>query len=252
MSQVTLARRRQQLDTLAQACADGATARVQIRAAGDGHGPRTTRFLALDDESILLFWPNHADPRFANRGAKVEVFFQLGGAYYCFCADGEGRFRYTHAEGNVIPALRLRLPLRVEQKQQRDHFRVSLAGLAAVVATLKPLAADEPVFSLRLTNISGGGFGGVIDDPRLRDLTMNEIFCATLDLPDDTEPLTAFVRLAHRRQISHERGDTRCMTGWAFCPGDDHAKHDLNLRRLERFVAAQQRAELQRNAERKN
>ena len=96
-------------------------------------------------------------------------------------------------------------------------------------------------FDLRLTDFSAVGFAGLADREAVQRLATGP-FWAEFELPGNHELLECVVRLVHRRAGPNT---DRTALGWAYCGGDDGARHHHNLACIERFIAEQAKASRQ-------
>jgi hypothetical protein len=242
--------RRTQLDLLARVCERNTRACLAMRAADDSVAIVNTRFLALEPNALCLHWPRDERAAGLTPGVTAEVRFTHAGGRYAFKAELRARvWRRVSGKGRVA-ALMLALPLRVERREQRRSLRTPLTRLSTpLTARLTSVSEPDLGFTLRASDISAAGLGGVSRDPVAGRLKTGGLFWAEFALPDRRDKIEFVVRLAHWRTIRRS-GDVRVKLGCGFCPADDPAAYQDNLRRLDRFVAQQQQASPTRTAAR--
>jgi c-di-GMP-binding flagellar brake protein YcgR len=245
MSGTSLARRKTQLELLKEACEHGRRVRVAVGRPDDRRNVIGTRFLALEKDALLLEWPNAAQQARPPEGGEVEVFFLHKHVRYAFPARSFGKTHWHCSRRGRLEAWRLSVPLRVEQKQQREHYRVSLADIDPIDAEFTNVNDPERTFIARLNNLSAGGLGAVVDVSESTPCKQNEVYWARFTVPGESQPLRfEFVlRIMHVQPLPEQE---TAVLGCMFCHGEDAAVDQINLRRLEQFVMARQRAQVRR------
>jgi c-di-GMP-binding flagellar brake protein YcgR len=243
MAAPPLTRRKAQLELLAQACQKSHRARV-VLAGRASPGPATnTRFLALEPDGVLLQWPADGLNDIPASGATVEVFFEHAGQRYGFRTQTRDRVWRACDREEEGTAWKLALPLRVEYRQQRQHFRVSLADLGPIPADCTSVANEQHSFAGELQSISPGGLRVSAARTDAGALGAGELLWTEFELPGQTGPFEFVVRVAHAT-LNEE--SNRVVFGCMFCPGEDCTSHHAQLDRIERFVAQRERARLRR------
>jgi len=237
-----LCRRKTQLDLLAIVCARRAQARVALPTSTPV-GDVPTRFLALEPDRLLLAWPPGGTGGIPVSGARVDVFFVEGGVHYALVAETRGRDLFLTPKGASVAAWVLSVPLRVEQRQQREHFRVSLADLPPVEAVFTATADGRSRFRARLSNISKGGLGAVAWCVGRAEPEVGETYWVDFQLPGLPDPFEFVVRVVHVRPGGPSGG---LVIGGVFCAGDDGRMQRGALQRIEAFVLSRERALLRR------
>ncbi len=237
-----LTRKKTQLDLLASVCARRAQARVALPASTQA-GDVPTRFLALEPDRLLLAWPPGGTGRIPVSGARVDVYFSDGGEHYALAAETRGRECFVSPARANVAAWVLSVPLRVEQRQQRGHFRVSLADLPPVEAVFTGTADGHTRFRARLRNISVGGLGAVLRAGGGVTPVVGETYWVDFQLPGLPELFEFVARVVHVRPGGPGAGP---VLGAMFCAGDDGAGQRAAVQRIEAFVRARERALLRR------
>ena len=238
-----LTHRKTQLDVLAQACRRRARARVALPGQeADGHWTNT-RFLRLENNVLLLEAPISRPPFGVINGATVDVFFAHDDERLAFRTRTAGLTSLAEPGRKPIDAWKLAVPLTIERRQQRAHYRVSLLDIGPVLARFINLTDPEQTFGGRITNISGGGLRTSVPLSDVGDLKLGDLFWTTFELPDDFDPFEFVVRIRHIQEIDSQQA---ALLGCMFCAGDDPRQYNDQLQRIERFVAQRQRAMLGR------
>lgn len=242
MSPTNLTRRKTQIELLAALCQQ--RVRVRIARARQGHEPVTvhTRFLALEPESVLLEWPLGDTADIAISGDHADVFFEHQRQRYAFRTQTRGRVWHQCPRRGQVAAWRLAMPLRIERKQQRAHYRVSLADLDPITVCVTNVPDPEWVFEARLANVSPGGLGLVAWADDNVGEPLSEMFWAKFELPGQP-PLEFVVRVVHANTIGENE---KVVIGCMFCPGDDPALYRDQVCCIEQFAAKRERAQLRR------
>lgn len=233
MAGVTLVRRKQQLDLLAEACATQADATVTLVSPG-GADVLAGRLAGWDGTGVRIDLPGLDDgptpadasvkPRRPTAGDRATVFFAARGARFWF------RAVIRSVDGRTLYVAR---PLHVEAERRCETQRVSLGGAPPTFGTFVPVEDAQARFVARLVDFSPGGLGAATRNLALLNRRVGELFWTHVPLPGEAHECDFVVRLAYARQ---DRGAGGVAAGWAFQPGDDCAHFQLNLARLQRFV----------------
>lgn len=239
MPSSTLIRRKAQLELLNDACESRRPARIALRDAAGGRQTFETHLVALDDEGVWIEYPDDVQRRPDEIGSPADVFFDHDGSRYGFTTRAWGRERRRLSERHESWAMRLSLPPLVEQRQQREHFRISLATFDEIAADFVQVVGGVCVFNGRMLNLSCGGIASLSEWDDVRDLVRGDVFRVHFTLPGDPDALEFAVRLAHRRRV---RDSLRAVLGWSFCPSDDHAETRRMMDRVRQFVTQRQRS----------
>lgn len=232
----------QQLLPLQAACDGSVHVRVRMLAAGPDDSTIYTRFLSLQSNSVLLYWPTRSALEFAQSGKPVECYFEHERTRYAFFASTQGRIIHVLPNETRAVALRLERPETIEKRQQREAFRVPLCDLPPIHMDLVELRSDGErgcVLCAQLINISASGIGAVSDCPRALIPQRRSVCRADFRLPGVTETLRVALELVHFRQIPDQQD--RWYLGWRFCPSEDVRVAREQQRRLEKFIAERQR-----------
>lgn len=226
--------RKTQLSVLTEACARRTAARIGLHRPGMPAELSDTALVRMETDGLLIVAPSggvvcHAPPETA-----VDVFFQDGPSRYYFaarlCGPAEPWFWTSETE----PLLRLRRPCTLELRPPRVTGRLSLPPTPPVQARLVSMFDQDVSFALRMTDISTGGFAGVLSPDAGARPTTSTPFWVNFALPADNEPLEFVVRLVHCEPAA---GNDEVVTGWAFCGSDDPDTNQRNVARIERFLA---------------
>jgi len=199
---------------LRAACDRGTAVEVAAELPQD-EGPGTTFKVSIldvaDDGRVVLEMPREPEASAElRRGRHALVLMAEGvGRVIGACRIEAVEYYQLNAQRRVR-ALRLGRPTRVESAQRRRFFRVQAAGTANQPVLLRPATPQAggaaPLLKARLHNISGGGFGLVMDRSTRLGNTLRAArdFQASLPLPGG-DPLTVHCRLVHLQPMA---GDT--------------------------------------------
>ena len=232
MTTASLIRRRNQIQLLETACDERQQARLKLRTPGGSNQSTETMMLAVARDGLWLGWPGQSGPVSGDAGLSVEVTFERDGEQYWFTADTCGRDDDPPMSAGPGPALRLTLPVCVQQAERRNEIRIDLEDHETIEATLVEMGGDCAHDVITVKNLSTGGLGGVMNADRTFKLSHRSMFWAEFQLGDDPKTFDFAVRLIHVRPMD---GDL-AFTGWAFCPADDEVAYRANLERLQDFV----------------
>lgn len=230
-------------ELLSAVCARADRLRLSLLRAGQESHTIYTRFLMLRKNDLLLYWPTHGALEFAETGRPVECYFEVDSTRFAFLSETLGRTIHVFSNGARAMALRLLMPDRIEKRQQRSAFRVSLNDLPPIeveVQEMRPDGQPPPPLRMRLVNLSTGGLGCVLECGKQPPPQRRAIFEAHFRLPGVPESFAVLIELMHVRKIDEELG--RHYLGWRIVPSDDALVSRELTRRLERFVADRQRA----------
>lgn len=231
MSTLALTRRKVQLDLLAEACRQHVPARVVLPRQPWGTALARTRFLAVEDKSLILSRPDANASDQAWHG-PVDVYFSLEKERLGFRTMAVEPMVWSGGQRGQQPAWRLKIPLCIESKQQRGHRRVRLDNAEPIDVTLTAMNAPAWSCEARLENISRGGLGALLDGPASEMLRVGELYWARFVL-DGTQKCEFVVRLLHARNL---KPDDATLLGCMFCPGEDPAHYEAQLQQIEQWV----------------
>ena len=234
MPLMSLARRKSQLDLLAQACARRQSVRVVAR----GHAPAapetSTRFLTLHRDGVVLEWPAQGSDLIPVSGAPVEVLFEHRARPFGFRTETRGRMWWSSGDARQVAAWKLALPLCVESRPPRRHYRLSLVSLPAFSARCARVSCPERTFAAQLRNLSAGGLRATAALGASAQITPGELLWVAFTLPGGPDKLEFVVRVAHARRCPRRE---LTVFGASFCPSEDPFEHWEKLGRIEQFVA---------------
>ncbi len=233
MATLSLTRRKTQLELLAQASAGRTPVRVVLVLETAGTCDARTCLLSLEPDGMLLDWPAEGPGGIPADGATVDVFFEHDGQAYGFRTRTSGQVLWSYPRRGQVPAWKLDLPLRITSRQEREHYRVSLADVGPIEGRFTSVTTPEHSFAVHLHNLSAGGLSATAVRDEARDGQPGNLFWADFELPGDSERLEFVVRVAHSLE---DAGNDTVSLGCMFCPSEDPTPHRGQLRRVERFV----------------
>ena len=228
MNAPVLTRRKHQLALLEEACARRVAARLARRGAAGSVGTPNTRLLAVDAAAGWLEWPAAPLSDAEHRGVDVDVVFEVDERRYGFPAETRGRFERSFGEEACV-AVKLSLPVRVESRERRAAFRVTLDPAQAVEATLVRVSDRAVVGRVRVCDVSVGGFGGLLEAEVAGTLDRQALYWAEFRGTPGGPVRDLVVRLAH---MGPAGADGQVPTGWAVCPGEGDVEEATGLQRL--------------------
>lgn len=203
-----------------------------------------TRILELEPDGVLLYWPGEEFTPALQQCVTIECFFNINGTPHTFAAAVRGRRERRFPRLGQVSVLHLGLPARIEARQQRARFRVSLHAGPVLQASIYTVDRARLLYQMRIVNLSGGGALALTEDRTVRQLALGDQVWIAFMLPDDPLEFGFQARLAHRNELNTRNGGF--ALGWAFVPPADPRLHAETLQRIEKFVAARQRAQLRR------
>jgi hypothetical protein len=242
---LTFSKRKEQLGQLALACEQGERARLVQ--AGVGGPPRAanTKLLSLHDDGVLLYSPGVTCGLPLAGGAAYDVYFEFAGSRYWFAGESLGELAVRPPNKAAITALKLKRPLVIEERQQRNHFRVSLAAGEPIHVDAAGVEKTQLRFRARLINLSAGGMALLADWSEVRSVDEGALLTVRFALATAPAPVELVVKVAHIRR-HEDRYGPRGVVGAALVPADDQRARLMNSQHLERFIRERQRAALRR------
>ena len=234
MPSLSLARRKSQLELLAQACVQRQPLRVRARAPATAGPETSTRFLALHPDGVLLEWPAQGSNLIPISGAPVDVCFEHHAQPFGFRTETRGRMWWSTGTQRQIAAWKLALPLCVEARQPRRQYRVSLAGLPPVAARCTSVTHAQRTFNTQLRSLAAGGLRATTALGSGAPLEPGELLWVEFTLPDERGEFEFVVCVTHVRRCGRHN---LVVFGALFCPSEDQSEHYEKLRRIEEFVA---------------
>jgi len=198
-------------------------------------GPETsTRFLALHPDGVVLEWPAQGSDLIPVSGGKVDVFFVHRDRPFGFRSETRGRMWWSSGAERQIAAWKLALPLCVESRQARRHYRVSLAGLTPITAHCTSVTHAQRTFTAQVRNLSVGGLRATAALEAGVQVKAGELSWVQFTLPGDQAQFEFVVCVTHVRVVGRQN---LVVFGALFCPSEDQSEHHEKLRRIEQFVA---------------
>lgn len=225
MAGVTLVRRKEQLDLLAEACTTHADATLVLASPVGASVVMPGRLIGWDGVEVLLAASQIIDEQAFLTGGRLTVNFTVRGMRFWFRAD------VRSIDAGVVHLSR---PLRIEPERRRSVQRVVLSCVPPTYGTFVPVEDAQARFVARLVDFSSGGLGTATRNLELLSRRIGELFWTHVPLPGEACDCDFVVRLTYARPPA--AGAEGVATGWAFHPGDDGAHFQLNLDRLQRFV----------------
>jgi hypothetical protein len=188
----------------------------------------------LHPDGVLLEWPAQGSDLIPISGAPVDVSFEHHAEPFGFRTETRGRMWWSTGAQRQIAAWKLALPLCVESRQPRRHYRVSLAGLPLVTAHCTSVAHAQHTFTALVRNLSVGGLRATATLETGVRLKAGELFWVQFTLPGHQAKFEFVVCVTHVRIIGRQN---LVVFGALFCPSEDHSEHHEKLHRIEQFVA---------------
>lgn len=238
----SLNRQKVLLALLAQACRQRQRARLVLPDHTEDQLLANTRFLDLHDEELYVERSAVTVTSGRVRGQSLDVYFECGGERLAFRTRVIGPSLWCGAHCRLA-AWKLEVPLQIERKQQRAHYRVSLADLGRIPVEFTRVADVRDAFKATLINVSGGGLGSSAPIELAERVHVRDMYWTRFNLPEEPERFEFVVRLMHMRRAEKQE---LILLGCRFCPTDEPRLYRAQLRRLELFIARRQRAKLSR------
>ena len=235
MARPELTRRRTQLEILSDACRCRRCAHIAARCSPANVPPAETRLLAVEPEGVLVLARGDNALGTLAPGSAVTVSFEHKGVQYAFTARTRGPARPPATVDAEEGCWRLSLPLCVERQRQRAGFRAAWSHGGPLEACLHGVLKPHLFLRVRVTDISAGGFEGLVERERAARLEPGELFWADLKLPGMLSACEYVVRLDRPRPAP--AGSPDAVVRWQLCPGDDPSMYRRSLARLKRGLA---------------
>ncbi|MEX0886193.1 MAG: PilZ domain-containing protein [Phycisphaeraceae bacterium] len=197
-------------------CADARQARAQAPdpdqpadSSSDASAPTErpaeaeVRLLRIEDSGrLILERPSgSAAAAWVHPRALVELRVYNGDTRWSAVARVREAFAFPIREHITVRAIRLDPPDQITSEQRRSHYRVdtSKLDLPSVIITLLSETKQPPAAKAQLMNLSGGGFGLLLD-PRhqaARQVLRGRDYQCSIRVPVRDEPLSVHARLIH-------------------------------------------------------
>lgn len=249
-----------------------------------------SRLMHLDGDAMIVERPMALGQELQiDEGVELIGIMAIGQNRWMFSTVNIGNVKHAINSTRTIPALKLKLPAAVERCQRRNFYRVETAALvlpeveiwplldpksvmlaeraneiefeaeqrrASVVPRPRielPFGPDEvmpdvgPRFAGRLVNIGGGGLGMHISSDDSSHLHTRKLFWLRFSLPPElSTPICATSKLVH----THMEADRHTYAGFTFEFTFNPSHRSFVVDQICRYIAVQQRAQLQRHRER--
>lgn len=231
------------------------------------------RVLELSDDEIVIEQPGAMGQSFRiNEGVKLVGILAVGQNRWMFNTEVIGK-KLNETKGGAFPALRVRMPEKVERCMRRQSDRTSIGHIDLPMVEcwklLDPLSAvplevanrvqieelistgqtakavdDQvalpsvgPKFQAKLANMGGGGVGLVVPKESRADIDSGKIFWLRMDLrPTIPAPLVLTAKLAH----SHIDSQQNTYAGMAFEFGINNQHKDFIVKQIARYLSSLQ------------
>ncbi|MEX0877132.1 MAG: hypothetical protein WD114_06705 [Phycisphaerales bacterium] len=231
------------------------------------------RVLDLSDDEIVIEQPGAMGQSFRiDEGVELVGIMAVGQNRWMFDTVVLGK-ALNETRSGTFPALRLRMPDKVERCLRRQSDRTSIAHIdlpyvecwklldplsavplevanrvqieelvtkgqtAAAVDDQIALPSVGPRFEARLANLGGGGVGLVVPRESRTGIDSGKVFWLRMDLRNTIPaPIVLTAKLAH----SHIDSQQNTYAGMAFEFGINNQHKDFVLRQIARYLGAQQ------------
>lgn len=257
--------------------------------AGAQHLIWRVRLLNLTDDEIVVEQPVALGQAIEiGSGIEMIVVLSIGQNRWMFSTKTLGSLALGMADRKPVGALRLRMPQTVQRCQRRNHYRVETASLSLPVVELWPLldpksvlvaerayeiqyeidqnrahAMDAappafdydavmpevgPKFHASLLNLGGGGLGLRVSPNDSQVLSRHKVLWVRFALPPVLHtPICATGKVVHTHIESNH--DTYAGVAFDFSFNPSHQRFVVD--QICRYIAVQQKIQLQPNAQRK-
>jgi len=214
MDKVTSAHEVKEL--LVQACLRNLPAEILI-ADPPRHRHSRTRFLQLDGSgatTVLVDSPHGAGMTAVKAGAEVELQFQVSKSFYVFKTTVEEWTEFELTPGQILKALRLKMPTELSLRQERAHLRVfpdvhNSVHIQFRVLKSEPGNREEeenlPTFEGNIRDISVGGGGFFVSREQKSPARVGSLLKMEFRLPGADENVVLYAIIRNVREIPEHR-----------------------------------------------
>lgn len=263
-----------------------AVARDYDHEGGGRHLIWRVRILNLTEREIVVERPSVLGQAIPLRdGVELVAVIAIGQNRWMFRTNILGAISQPLNDHKTLAALRLAVPEVVERCQRRGYYRIETAALSLPEVSLWPLLdpksvlpaeranelrfadddADSPFpraavsangeemllpevgprFPAQLINLGGGGVGLRLRQEDSQPLNHHKIFWMRFALPPELDtPICVSAKVVH----THLESTQHLYAGMAFDFSFNPVHQQLVVDQICRFIARQQRAQLQRTA----
>jgi len=231
-------------------CARNIPAELHLETAEAGVITTRVRLLHVDALHVYVDEPHTpAGPLPVRPRQPVVTHFLFSGTRYAFRSKVIRRCQLRLNEHKSVTAVAIGVPGDVRIEQRRADFRLSLAGYDIPVEG-HPGRPDHGghcalmvfPFAGRLTNISAGGMGLVVDEAIAAEWQIGQVFFFVFRLPGATRDLWVMSTLRHLRGVPESLST---VAGLQFLPWPLVPMRTY-VREINRFIAGEQRRRLRR------
>jgi c-di-GMP-binding flagellar brake protein YcgR len=178
------------------------------------------------------------------RHQHVVIYFVNNGVRYMFRSRVARPRLYVALNADTrVAGMGLQIPSRILTQQRRSAFRVSVASKYLIVS-FQPMdvsgEAQGEAFEGRITNVSSGGIGAVVEQQYWNSFALGQKFIIQFELPGVDDPFTFDVELRNFRKLT---ANPSYLIGVRFRPPAD-PRHRADIDRINHFVAAEERRQL--------
>ena len=232
---------------MAMACERHVSVRLSYRASGGDLEGVDVKLADCADGVICVDGPEGAQTRFAFQPNRALMgYFAMDGRQYQFLTragkpPAQSGFLRPTSETTLTMALPPRM---VEEQRERSDYRVelgdrysipiSMVSAAPSVEGAKPEEARR--YEATLDDISAGGIGVSGDLQELDDLSVDHLYCASFQLPENPHKLNMLVRVCH---VLHIPGQDVCKVGCVF-DGGSGSNQTRYIDQIVQFVMREQ------------
>ena len=242
------------------------------------------RLLALDESEIIVEQPmTLGKPIELQQGLELVAVMAVGQNRWMFSTTNLGATTHRISNRREVSALRLIMPTSVERCQRRNYYRVDTVGVTLPQVDVWPLLEPEsvmlaercneimfldhdlkgecgsdqtfsekdmmpevgPQFTALLMNLGGGGVGLRVEPEDAQILGRHKLFWLRMGLPPElAAPVCATAKVVHTHIES--AGFTYAGVAFDFSFNPSHQRFVVD--QICRYIAIQQRAQLQRQA----
>lgn len=218
---------------------------IRVSFPGPNDSARAVRLLAIERNSLWFDWTGAAEQTAGANHARMQarISFDHSGRCYRFTTS---RFAAGFDRRGMSPALRIQLPLRIEQSEHRQPLsRVWLPDREPVPVQFYSTCGLQPVITGRLASIAENAVTAVVKLGNRKAIERGETFWAQFELPA-CFVLELPLRVRHVRTISGKQA----IIGCSLAPGDDGSVYAERYRNI--WDHARRRAPRTRSRQRKS
>jgi len=238
-------------DLAIQACLRNLTAEVLVSDPPRFHRSKT-RFLQVDIRdgihSIIMDAPHGAALEAAKVDTEIEVHFQVSKEFYIFKSVISEITPFELTPGQVLQAIRLKMPEELMLRAKRAHVRVFPDPRVPIHINFRVLRGEPgnldlekelPEFEGNVRDISVGGVGLFVSRDQSAPTEVGSLLVTDFDLPIIDLHVRLYAIVRNIREIPEHRA---VVYGTQFIRTRDSEESRKCVELIERYIQARQQA----------